>query len=148
MAHDWTEADLTSYLAKRSLKRVQTANKAYDAAFVANTAKPSKYRSQKTECDGYVFDSRKEAARYVELRLLEKVGAIRDLARQVTLDCYGANGERVSTYRADFAYWSLELGKQVYEDAKGYQNPKDPVTRLFRLKKKLLRAQGIEITEV
>jgi hypothetical protein len=136
----WTEAELAAVLAKR-----KPPAEAQIPPLVTKPAKLSKYRSQKTALDGYVFDSRKEAARYVDLTLLEKVGAIRDLALQVSLDCYGANGERVCGYQADFAYWSVEFGQQVYEDVKGGTAT---MTRLYRLKKKLLRAQGIVITEV
>jgi len=34
----------------------------------------SKYHSRKTEIDGIVFDSKKEANRYCELKLMERAG--------------------------------------------------------------------------
>ena len=43
---------------------------------------PSKYRAVKTTIDGVVFDSKKEAARYVELKLCEKYGYISNLELQ------------------------------------------------------------------
>lgn len=43
----------------------------------------SKYNSKKTIVDGQTFDSRKEANRYQELLFLERVGAIKNLSRQV-----------------------------------------------------------------
>lgn len=43
----------------------------------------SKYHSKKTEICGITFDSKAEAERFMELDMLEKVGAIKDLALQV-----------------------------------------------------------------
>ena len=42
----------------------------------------NKYNAKKTELDGIVFDSRKEAGRYAELKLLERAGHIEDLTLQ------------------------------------------------------------------
>ena len=42
-----------------------------------------KYHNKKTEIDGIVFDSRKEALRWHELKLMENAGLISDLRRQV-----------------------------------------------------------------
>lgn len=99
----------------------------------------SKFRSKRTECDGITFDSKKEANRYSQLRLLEKAGQISDLEMQVTYPMV-VNQHKVCSYRADFRY--MENGKQVVEDVKGVR------TALYMLKKKLLRAcYGIEISE-
>lgn len=43
----------------------------------------SKYHSKKTEVDGILFDSKKEAQRYQQLKLMEKAGILCDLKRQV-----------------------------------------------------------------
>lgn len=43
---------------------------------------------------------------------------------------------------ADFVYDDAETGRQVIEDAKGFR------TEVFTLKKAILRAQGITISEV
>ena len=43
----------------------------------------SKYGAVKMIIDGITFDSRKEARRYTELKLLERTGKITDLQRQV-----------------------------------------------------------------
>lgn len=107
-------------------------------------AKPSKHRSRKTVVGDLTFDSAKEASRYSTLKLWQQVGAIRDLRLQVSYDLYGANGERVARYVADFVYVSLELGREVVEDVKSPHTRKLPV---YRLKLKLLRAQGIQISE-
>jgi hypothetical protein len=45
--------------------------------------KKSKYGAVKTEVDGIMFDSKREASRYQELRLLEQAGEITNLRLQV-----------------------------------------------------------------
>lgn len=100
----------------------------------------SKYHAKKTEVDGITFASRKEAARYQELRLLERGGVITDLRLQVPFvlvekSCYG----RAIKYVADFVY--IEDGQMVVEDVKGYR------TDVYKLKKRLLAERGIEIRE-
>ena len=105
----------------------------------------SKYRSRKVEYLGHVFDSEKECARFKTLQVLEAAGAIMYLQRQTPFEIYGLNGEVICTYKADFTYRNLETGKDTVEDVKS------PFTRklaTYRLKFKLLRAQGVFITEV
>jgi hypothetical protein len=98
-----------------------------------------KYRAKKTECDGILFASKKEAQRYMDLKLLEKAGDIRRLELQprYRIDIHGIH---VCTYIADFRYHSN--GKLIVEDVKGIRTP------IYRLKKKLMRAiYGITIME-
>jgi hypothetical protein len=106
-----------------------------------------KYHAKKTELDGITFDSKKEANRYAELKLLERSGAIHNLQRQVRYELIPAqkkNGktvERACHYIADFVY--EENGKTVVEDVKGYR------TKEYVLKRKLmLQVHGIEVREV
>lgn len=116
---------------------------------------PSKYRNEKTEVDGIVFDSRKEANRYRELKLLEKAGEISDLRLQVKFELVPAIYEygvcipravcvqKAVTYIADFVYRDKMTGEEIVEDVKGMK------TEVYKLKKKLLRWRyGIEIKEV
>ena len=122
---------------------------------------PSKYRNEKTEVDGIVFDSRKEANRYRELKMLEKAGEISDLRLQVKYELIPAQyemgtriqGSKVQTvercveravnYVADFVYKDNMTEETVVEDVKGMK------TEVYKLKKKLLRWRyGIEIKEV
>jgi hypothetical protein len=91
----------------------------------------SKYNAKKTLVDGIIFDSKKEAARYVELKLLQKQGHIKNLERQVRVDVTH-NATLLFFWKADFAYF--ENGKRIYEDVKGFETP------LWRLKKKILKA--------
>jgi hypothetical protein len=102
----------------------------------------SKYKNRKTVVDGIVFDSQKEAARWWELKLLERAGAIADLRRQVRFELIPKQeGERAVTYIADFVY--TENGERVVEDAKGVR------TQAYVLKRKLmLERHGIRIREV
>lgn len=104
-------------------------------------AKKSKYGAVKTEIDGIVFDSKHEAARYQELRLLERAGEINNLRFQVPYilidkSKYG----RSIKYVADFVY--ERNGDQIVEDAKGARTP------VYRLKKRMMAERyGIEIKE-
>ena len=102
----------------------------------------SKYNAIKTEVDGYIFASRREAARYSELRILEKAGEIIDLELQPHYPCT-VNGKLICKYIADFRYTSVKRGNVVIEDAKGFKTP------VYRLKKKMVEAiYNIIIIEV
>lgn len=102
---------------------------------------PNKYHNRKTSVDGIRFDSKKEANRYIELKLLERAGVIKDLRRQVPYviinkSRYG----RAIKYVADFVY--LENGQLVVEDVKGVRTP------VYKLKKRLMAERfGIEVKE-
>lgn len=106
----------------------------------------SKYKNIKTEVDGILFDSKKEAARYKELKQKEAAGEIKNLRRQVRyplmpkMKIEGIK-VRATYYIADFVY--EEDGKEVVEDVKGYR------TREYRNKKRQMKERhGIEIREV
>ena len=89
-----------------------------------------KYNNKKTYVDGIKFDSKGEANRYKELKLLEKAGEIKDLELQPKFTLIPKNkGNRAVTYTADFKY--IENGKTIIEDYKGYE------TKEFKLKKKM-----------
>ena len=102
-----------------------------------------KYRNQPTLVDGVRFDSKKEAAEWRKLQILERAGRIRNLERQVTFPLEVA-GTKVCSYKADFVYEEYVKGEwpKVVHDAKGMLTP------IYRLKKKLMKAcHGIEIRE-
>lgn len=101
----------------------------------------NKYRAIKTEVDGITFDSKREAARYMELVLLERAGEISRLELQPKYDCV-VNGKKICTYKADFRYF--DANGSVVEDVKGMKTP------VYRLKKKLVEAlyPGVTIQEV
>lgn len=126
----------------------------------------NKYNAHKTEVDGKSFDSHKEAARYVQLTMLEKAGEIKDLRLQVKYilipaqrepDTIGARGgvkkgkliEQELSYIADFVYTETETGQMVVEDVKGYKQSDAAAYRVFTIKRKLmLYLKGIRIKEV
>lgn len=101
----------------------------------------NKYRNKRVVVDGISFDSKKEAARYKELRMLERAGIISGLQLQVPFELIPKqNGERACTYKADFVY--EQNGKKVVEDTKGMK------TDVYKIKRKLmLYRYGIKITE-
>lgn len=111
----------------------------------AGTKRESKYRNQKTEVDGYMFDSKAEANRYSELKQMMLGGLIANLELQPKFELT-VQGIKIGTYSADFRYQDLDQGIQVVEDVKSEATAKK---ELFRWKKKHVEAQyGIKITEV
>jgi hypothetical protein len=118
------------------------------AAQFKNTVARTKFRNVKVAVDGVLFDSKWEAARWMELRMEEKAGLIRKLERQRPF-AITINDIHCCNYVADFVYERMERfgagesWQRVVEDAKGMR------TEMYRLKKKLMRAAlGIEIVEV
>ena len=116
--------------------------------------------------NGAVVDSRKEARRYEELILLQRVGQISDLKTQVPYELipaqyefyerYGKNGnrlkdgarlvERACVYVADFVYKD-STGKTIVEDVKGYKD--GAAYSIFSIKRKLmLFIHGIKVNEI
>ncbi len=93
---------------------------------------PSKYKSVPTALDGIIFQSKKEAARYGELKLLLRMGLIYDLELQPKFPLV-VNGIKVCEYRGDFRYREKD-GRTVIEDVKGVR------TAVFSLKAKLFHA--------
>lgn len=99
--------------------------------------------------DGFWFDSKLEAKRYKELKLLERSGEIKDLRLQVPFElipkqrnAYGV-AERAVTYKADFVYSRDGTIGIVVEDVKGFK------TKDYIIKRKLmLNMHGITIMEV
>lgn len=125
-----------------SLSVIQRAN--------AGGMNVSKYRNQKTIVDGITFDSKKEANRWAELKLLERAGKITFLQRQVSYVLVpkqvrdGKMIERPVVYKADFAYKD-ENGEDVVEDVKSPATK----TQVYILKRKLLLWEyGLQVREV
>src|SRR5689334_5102470 len=106
----WTQEDYAA-----ALRKLDTA-----------PDKPSKYRNKKTEVDGILFDSKKEAKRWIELKLMQQAGQITDLRLQHLFPLI-VNGVTVGEYRADFTYMRLNYphagfhGLFTVEDVKGYR---------------------------
>lgn len=107
----------------------------------------SKYHSVKTEIDGVMFDSKREANLYVHLKALERAGTIRSLERQVrfplnALEASSLKETKVCFYIADFVCQDRD-GRTCVYDAKGMK------TAMYRLKKRWFELQyGLRIIEV
>lgn len=114
----------------------------------------NKYNAQKTPYDGMVFDSRKEAERYIVLKALEKQGEIKNLRCQVKYtitptirDKDGKLIEKEWFYKADFVY--EKGGKEIIEDVKGYRNSASAAYRCYRHAKcALMHFYGKEVVEI
>ena len=118
-----------------------------------------KYQNHKTVIDGITFDSKLEANRYAELKILEKAGEISNLQLQVEFvlipeqrepstvtktgkEKKGKLIERKCSYFADFVYNDKD-GNLVVEDTKGMR------TTEYKIKRKLmLYVHGIQIQEI
>ena len=91
-----------------------------------------KYGNIKTVIDGIKFDSKAEATRYCELKLLDRAGEITELQLQPSFELVPKTAtENRVIYKADFSY--KENGKTVVEDVKGYR------TRDYNIKRKLFK---------
>lgn len=100
-----------------------------------------KYGNKTIESDGHRFDSKREYARYCELKLLERAGEISCLDIHPSWELV-VNGTRIGRYTADFAYRN-KSGKLIVEDVKGVR------TRDYVLRRKLMYAlYGIDIVEI
>jgi hypothetical protein len=94
----------------------------------------NKYGAQRLVTEDGAFDSRGEYARWCELKLLNRAGAIENLERQREYELqpkFARNGRKVSAirWRVDFTY--TEGGRQIAEDFKGVE------TVDFKLKRAL-----------
>lgn len=99
----------------------------------------SKYKAKKTSVDGHSFDSQKEANRYLELKMLEKQGLIKELELQpkfILQETFKYNNKIIKKicYYADFKYYDLNTRQVIVEDVKSEITKKDKV---YILKKKI-----------
>lgn len=105
----------------------------------------SKYHAKRTVVDGVQFASMKESRRYLQLKLLEKAGRIKDLELQPRYELV-VNDVKIGRYTGDFRYLELDRAewKLVVEDSKGYSK----ASRDYPLRIKLMKAlYGIEVRE-
>lgn len=103
-------------------------------------AGPRKYRNHPVREDETEFDSKLEARRFRELKLMEKAGVISQIQVHKHWDLH-VNNIKIGYYEADFTY--QEGGQTVIEDTKGF------ITPIYRWKKKHVLAEyGIEIREI
>ena len=94
-----------------------------------------KYGNKKTIIDGYKFDSKLEATRFLYLKKLLIAGTITDLTLQKSFTLqdgfiYNKKKERPIAYVSDF-YYKDKNGNEIVEDAKGFK------TDVYKIKRKL-----------
>lgn len=109
----------------------------------------AKYHNKRTTVDGITFDSKKEAKRYAELKMLEKGGAISQLVLQPRFELQESFKKNGKTYRkieyvADFMYRDNEKNVTIVEDVKGIK------TDVYKLKRKMFEKvyKTLNITEI
>ena len=113
-----------------------------------------KYKNRKVEVDGIKFDSKKEAKRYGELKLLEKAGEISDLQCHPKFDLV-INGQKIlitsdrykngrqAKYSPDFRYTCQKGGGFIAEDVKGGRATK---TEAYKLRAAIFKVAYPHIT--
>jgi hypothetical protein len=95
-------------------------------------AKPkNRYSAKMTRIDGIMFDSKAEAARYQELKLMKAAGLIDKLDTHPSFPI-DHNDQRICVVELDFRYWDEKETKYIFEDVKGVDNA------LSALKRKLV----------
>lgn len=109
--------------------------------------KKSKYGAVKTKVDGYTFDSKKESIRFEELKLMEKMGKIKDLKLQPKFELQASFVKNDKLYRpinyiADFSYFDVNKGITIIEDVKSSATK----TKVYELKKKLFEKRYPNLT--
>ena len=113
--------------------------------------KRSRYSNiRKHKYDGHTFDSKREMLRYMELRLAERAGVVADIIVHYPIKIVIGgvpvkyDSGRHMTYVCDFRYYDWEKGRLVYEDVKMTSGFRPEV---YKIKKALVRAMGIDILE-
>jgi hypothetical protein len=102
-------------------------------------SQPSKSGTREVVVGGIRFDSKREADRWQELKLMQSAGEISELERQVRFPLR-VKGQEICCYIADATY--RKDGKLIVNDSKGMR------TRDYIIKRKLMLAiHGIEILE-
>lgn len=109
----------------------------------------NKYHNKKVILDNIKFDSKREKNRYMELKILEEAGLIKELELQKRFELqpsFKKNGKayRKIEYIADFCYFDNHLGKYICEDVKGFK------TDVYKLKKKMFEYvyKDLELVEI
>lgn len=101
----------------------------------------NKYGAKRTQVDGIWFDSKAEARRYGELKLLQTAGKIGPITVHPRYPIHHC-GVKICEVVLDFSYHDYKRA-EVFEDVKGKDNV------LSKLKRKLVQAQyGFKVTVV
>lgn len=94
----------------------------------------NKYHAKKTEYNGVLYDSKREATKAYELDLLVRAKEIKSWDRQEKISLRGRNGSLICHYLPDFSVIHLDGSKEIIEI-----KSKPTMTSTWRLKWKLLQ---------
>lgn len=138
MGKRFTEQDLSKFQ-ENSGRRVSPPTDPTTRLMPKKEPKPRKYNNEPVVVDGMKFDSKLEARRYGELKLLQGAKQVLYFLRQVPFHLPGG-----VIYRVDFQiFWGSSLrglDKVTYEDTHGAD------TRIKTLKLKQVKAlYGVEV---
>ena len=149
MSLRFTEEDYAAYQARRIEQAAAKLPSLPDADDVVQMrGKKPRYRNEPITVDGEKFASKKQYARWCQLKMLEQAGKVSNLRREVPFELAPGvtlSGKRKPSvrYYADAVY--EEDGAKVVEDTKSDITRRDPV---YRIKKHLMMSvHGIEIME-
>jgi len=139
----------TAYAAREGLIRADLV-----PAELARPAPANKYHAEPVHVDGVRFASKREAARYLELKLMSKAGLIAELECQPVFPLHVMELYRsqlpiriatVGKFTGDFRYVDLQTGEIVVEDVKSSVTK----TEAYRLRKRIAECiHGIHIREL
>ncbi len=140
-----TENDLrimNERIAEKNKAQLQASTKNQES--IPKITKKNKFRNIKTVIDGITFDSKKESARYLQLKTMQNGGLIKELKTHVPFELI-VNGVLICRYTPDFTYYEKDADSLlIVEDVKS----KITKTPQYNLKKRLMKAiHGIEIKE-
>jgi len=152
---EWTVADVERRNAAIAARQGKPHTPPEMAMEMQQEPPKSKYRNKAEYVEGIRFASGAEAKQWVNLRLLERSGEIKDLKRQVPFEllcpCYDATIDQITRcpvverYMADFTFRDAQ-GRFHVQDVKSEATRK---TQMYLLKKRWLYLQsGIEIEEI
>lgn len=111
-----------------------------EARALLSKPKRAKYGNKKVMLDGLLFDSKREAAYYSELKIREKAGEVTGVEMQRPFALLGSNGTLMATFRADFCFWDNTAGRFRCIDVKGFDTP------VGKLKRKMMKGLlGIDV---
>ena len=117
----------------------------FDCVVKKSAQRCGKYNAKKTWIDGICFDSNKEADYYVELKILQKNGAIKGFCRQprFLLEAGTGKDDRATEYVSDFIIFNNDGSTEIV-DVKGMK------TEVFKDKMKRFkhRFPGLEVETV
>ena len=122
---NWTKEQYEEYMRNYNAKKKKK-----------DTEVQLKYKNNKVEVDGHVFDSKRESEIYLQFKILKQRGIITKMELQPRFLLqpsfrYEGKTIRAIYYQADFRI-TYSDGKEEVVDVKSYITEKNPVYRLKR----------------